>query len=197
MINENQRQVFHILLGIAFIVLIYFEILTAFRIFVILILGVIVSLLSKKYKIPLVWQLLRKFERPSVIKKFPGKGTIFFFVGVLLVLRLFEKDIALASIIILTFGDSISHIIGMKFGRIKHPLNNNGKKKLEGSLAGLIAAFLGALIFVHPLLAFLGALAGMVAEALQLQLNNNEVDDNIIVPLVAGTAMLLARYFLL
>jgi len=197
MINENQRQVFHILLGIAFIVLIYFDVLTAFRIFVLLIFGIIISLLSKKYKISIVWQLLRKFERPSVMKKFPGKGTIFFFVGVLLVLRLFEKDIALASIIILTFGDSVSHIIGMKFGRIKHPFNGNGKKKLEGTVAGTIVAFLGALIFVHPLLAFLGALTGMGAEALQLQLNNNEVDDNIIVPLVAGTVMLLMRYFLL
>ena len=69
----------------------------------------------------------------------------------------------------------------------------NGIKYIEGTVAGTIAGFLGAMIFVIPSWAFLGSLGAMVAEAIEIEMNKRHIDDNIFVPLVAGAIMLLLR----
>lgn len=191
---EVKRQIFHICTGITFILLISLDILNPLRIFIILIAGIMVSLLSKKIKIPIVYWFLERFERKNEQKEFPGKGIIYFFVGVLLVLKLFPKNIALASIVILTFGDSISHLVGMRIGKIKHPLSS--VKLVEGTLVGTLCAFVGALFFVPPLQALLGSIGAMTAEVVEFEMNKKPVDDNFIVPLVAGTIMLIVRLYL-
>jgi len=162
--------------------------------FIILIAGILISILSRKFKIPVIYSFLKLFERKDILKTFPGKGTISFLMGCLLVLQLFEKNIALASIIILTFGDSVSHLFGWHFGRKKHPLNC--LKSIEGNIAGAITGFLGAMLFVSPLTALLASFGAMTAEAVELRMNNKIIDDNIIVPLIAGTIIHLMRLYL-
>ena len=192
---EIRRQAFHICLGLAILILLINNILNSLILFIILIAGILISILSKKFKIPIIYSFLNIFERKDTLKTFPGKGTISFLVGCLLVLQLFERDIALASIMILTFGDSISHLFGWHFGRKKHPLNC--LKSIEGNIAGGITGFLGAmLLHVSPLSAFLASFGAMTAEAVELRMNNQIVDDNIIVPLVAGTILYLMRIYL-
>jgi len=183
-------------IGLVVIFLIYTNILTPLRIFIILVLGIIVSLLSKKYSIPVVSWFLKKYERKDIIKQFPGRGLIFFTAGILLALQLFERNIALASIMVLVLGDSVSHIIGKNFGRTSQPLNGNGKKKLEGTIAGITAGFIGALFFVNPFYALAGSVGGMLAETMQFDLNKREVGDNVIIPIVAGTIMFLLRAYI-
>jgi len=191
---EIRRQAFHICLGLAILILLINNILNSLILFIILIAGILISILSKKFKIPIIYSFLNIFERKDTLKTFPGKGTISFLIGCLLVLQLFEKDIALASIIILTFGDSVSHLFGWHFGRKKHPLNC--LKSIEGNIAGGITGFLGAMLFVSPLFAFLASFGAMTAEVIELRMNNRIVDDNIIVPLVAGTIIHLMRMYL-
>jgi len=142
---ELRRQVFHICLGLAIIILLINNILNSLILFIILIAGILISILSKKFKIPIVYSFLKIFERKDALKTFPGKGAISFLMGCLLVLQLFERDIALASIMILTFGDSVSHLFGLHFGRKKHPLNC--LKSIEGNITGAITGFLGAIIW--------------------------------------------------
>jgi len=191
---EIRRQIFHIFLGLTIVILLANNILNSLILFIILILGIIISVLSRKFKIPVIYFFLNIFERKHTLKTFPGKGTISFLMGCLLVLQLFERDIALASIMILTFGDSISHLFGWHLGRKKHPLNC--LKSIEGNIAGAITGFLGAMLFVSPLSAFLASFGAMTAEAVELKMNNKIVDDNIIVPLVAGTIIHLMRIYL-
>jgi dolichol kinase len=147
--------------------------------------------MSKEAKIPGINWFLKKFEREEVLKKFPGRGAIFFIVGCLLVVKLFDRDIALASIMILTFGDSVSHLFGLYFGKIKHPLN--GLKKLEGNIFGSIAGGFMAMFFVNYIWAFSGALIAMVIEAIEVKMGNNVIDDNILIPLIAGTIMYIFK----
>lgn len=197
--TELKRQSLHIIIGLAVIFLLYKEILTATHLFIILILSGILSLLSLRFRIPIIYWFLRNFERPKQPRRFPGKGFIFFLIGVLLVIKLFERDVALAAIMILTLGDSISHIIGKNFGRVRHPLN--GSKSVEGTIVGVFTGFIGVLILtlliknfsVGLLAAFLGSLVAMSIEALELKLGGGEVDDNIIVPLVSGTVIYLIQ----
>ena len=127
---------------------------------------------------------------------FPGKGTLFFFIGSLLVLKLFDQDIALASIMILTFGDSVSHLFGAKFGRLQNFFNGKSRKLFEGTLMGALAGFFGAVLFVRFPLAFVGSFSAMMAEVIKIDFNDKTLDDNIVVPLVAATVMFLIRTFI-
>jgi len=186
---EIRRQALHVLVGVVTVLLILNNILNAKRIFLLIIFGGFLSILSRKYNLPILSWVLKKFDREDYRKKFPGRGMVFFFVGTLLVLKLFDLNIALASIMVLSLGDSFSHVFGRHIGRIKHPLN--GLKSVEGSFIGVVFGFLGALFFVNFKMAFFGSLVAMFVESLDLKLSDSPVDDNLIVPLVAGTIMLL------
>ena len=85
----------------------------------ILLFGVFLSILSKNYNIPILDWLLLKFERKD--EKIPGKGAICFFLGIFFLLIIFgNSDITLASIMVLTFGDSFSSLVGKSLQRAKH-----------------------------------------------------------------------------
>lgn len=192
---ELGRKITHMLIGIAALLLLINNIITPLIIFIILIIGTLCSLLSLKYRIPIISFFLDNFERPEKKTKLPGMGIILAVVGSLLALQLFERNIALASITILTFADPISHLIGKIFGRTKSFLDK--KKNIEGHLAGIIISSLFAMFFVHPVLAFSGALAAMLFEAIIIEIQKVELDDNLIIPLAAGTAMFLIVEFLI
>jgi diacylglycerol kinase (CTP) len=138
-----------------------------------------------------IHELLEKFERKEDIANFPGKGVIFYFIGTYIVLLLFPKEIAMASIMVLAFGDSASHIYGLHYGKLKNPLSKT--KFMEGTIAGFIFGFIGALVFLPWWEAFFASLAAMIAEAIEIKIGAKQVDDNLIVPFVAGAAVWAVR----
>ena len=189
---ELNRQFFHLFLGLVIVVLLLYGIIDRRAILSIIIVGFILSYLSRIMKLPIIHKLLLKFERKDDLNKFPGKGMIFYFIGCYLALRLFSKDIAMASIMVLALGDSISHIFGIHFGRTRTFLSE--KKFLEGTIAGLMAGFIGALVFLPWKEAFFASLAAMIAETIEVKIGAKQVDDNIVVPLVAGAAIWIVRF---
>ncbi len=186
---EFRRKLFHILLGIAFVALIYFGALRALSLGIILALGIALSLIEKHNKLPFLSLMLDLFERESDRESFPAKGMLFFIAGVFLSVLLFPINIALASIMVLTFGDSFTHIFGVHFGKVKSPLAEH--RFIEGAFAGIIAGFFGALFFVSPLHALIAATAAMLVEAIEFNIPKIQVDDNILIPLVAGASLML------
>ncbi|MBS3097898.1 hypothetical protein J4209_03845 [Candidatus Woesearchaeota archaeon] len=190
---EIKRQLFHIFFGILILVLINFDVLTPLILLIFIIIGIFISLISKKFKIPLIYWFLQNFEREENIRKFPGRGVIYYLIGSLIVVGFFRKDVALASIAILALGDSISHLVGRFKGAIKHPFTD--KKFLEGALAGMIAAFVGSVLFVPPIEAAIASIFAMMAEGLDIGIGLRKVDDNIIVPVVAAISVWLFRLF--
>jgi len=190
---ELKRQSFHILLGPVLILLLEANILDEFRILFLVVFGLILSFISLYIKIPVVSWFLKHFERPEDMKWFPGKGKLFYFLGVLMSLVLFDRDIAYASIIVLAFGDSLSHVISRHYGEIKHPLNQS--RILEGWLIGVIAGWLGAAFFIPIWYAFWASLIAMSIEVLELESMHKIADDNLAVPLAAGTIVHILRYF--
>lgn len=185
---ELRRQAFHIFLGISLLLLLYFKIFTAWHILIILCIGAVISFISLKYRIPVITSLLELFERKGA---HPGRGALCFFVGVLLAIELFPEDIAYAAIIILTLGDSVSHYIGRFHGKWRHPFSDI--KLIEGSIAGWIAGAAGALLFVPYPEAIVAAFFAMAAEATEIEFHHRIVDDNILIPLVAGVTIVLMR----
>lgn len=198
-LNNNQlelkRKILHILVGIIGIILLTYDIFNSLIIFILLIFGIFLSLLSLKYKIPLVNYFLRNFDREEDIKNLPGRGMIFSFVGALLALQLFQRNIALASITILTFSDSISYIVGKYFGKTSSLLDS--RKNIEGSLAGFLVSSILVSFFVPFYLAISGSLIAMLFELLTIKIQELKIDDNLIIPLSSGTAMFLIARFLI
>ena len=188
---EWNRQLFHLFLGITISILLMYGFINKELVLIVIITGIILSYLSKKTRITVICNLLEIFERKEDIKKFPGKGIIFYFIGVYIALLLFSKDIAMASIMVLALGDSISHIYGLHYGKIKHPLSKT--KFLEGTIAGFVAGFLGAVIFIPLAEALIASLAAMIIEAIEIRIGTEQVDDNLIIPVVAGAAVWVVR----
>lgn len=188
---EYRRQIFHILLGVFIAALLIYDFIDKNLLLFAVIFGLIISYLSRKTRIPVIYNLLEVFERKKELDKFPGKGIIFYLIGAYIALLLFSKNIALGSIMILAFGDSISHLFGLHYGKIKHPLSKT--KYLEGTLAGFIAGFLGALVFLPWHEAFFASLAAMAAESVEIKFGMQQVDDNLVIPFAAGAAVWILR----
>src|SRR3989344_1707790 len=121
---EFNRQIFHMLLGIIVVLLLKYGFVNKNIILALISAGFILSFLSAKIKIPVIYGILQKFERKKDLEKFPGKGIIFYFIGIYISLLLFPKEVAMASIMILALGDSVSHIYGLHYGKIRHPLSS-------------------------------------------------------------------------
>lgn len=180
---ELRRQLFHFCLGIVIVLGVSYDILTVKRMLIIFIIGVVLSLLSVNYEVPVISWFLRHFDRKG--EKIPGKGAMFFVLGSLLVLSVFPENIALASVLVLSFGDAFATLIGMHLGRVQSVT----KKTLEGFFAGLVAGFVGALFFVDYFSAFAGSAAAMCFELLTVRFGKHVIDDNLMVPMISGLVM--------
>jgi dolichol kinase len=188
---ELRRKTFHLFLGLFFVSTIYYNLLKWWMVVIILIIGLAVSLISKKIKLPLISWFLEKFERNNHIDSLPGRGVFSIFIGVLLSMILFDKNICLAAIMIWTLGDSVSALVGKHFGTKVHPFNDN--RLIEGTIFGIIAGTLGAMFFVELIPAFLAAFTAMIIESIELRFMEEPIDDNILVPLIAGGVLVILK----
>ena len=109
---------------------------------------------------------------------------IHFALGIAISLLIFPEPISYVAITVLTLGDGGAHIFGMKFGKTKLPFNKG--KNIEGTIFGVIFAFLGAMIFVDPVRALIAAAVGMLVEGIPSPIN-----DNLTIPLVSGLVLAL------
>ena len=187
---ELKRALFHIAICSA-VILVSLKERIVWPLFFLLVAGIIISLISKRYSIPGVQWFLKNFEKPNYIRTFPGKGVLFLIAGCLLVLKLFPDNIAFAAIAILAIGDPVSHIISGNFrGKLLK------KKSLSGLLLGIVLSSTAASIFVTFAYAFTAAVFALAAEILIIKLGEDPVDDNIIIPLVAGTILYLLMAYI-
>ena len=112
-------------------------------------------------------------------------GATWVFIGSILTIAIFPKEIAVISLIYMCIGDTVAGLVGRKFGKMKFY-----DKTIEGSLAGLIVCLLSGFLVQLSLplvVVFSGAFAAMFIELLPIS-----IDDNLSVPLFAGTIMVIA-----
>jgi undecaprenyl-diphosphatase len=186
---ELRRQIAHLVIGAVIVFLIELRLMTVNLMFIILILGLLLSLAYRYHPIPLIHELLQIFERPKDINSFPGRGPIFLVLGSLLALLFFPINIAKAAIVILAVGDSVSHLVGRYFGKTRVPLSKN--KMLEGTVVAIIFSTLSALLFVDIGMAFVASLLTVCVESVYPEKIAHYFDDNLLVPLLAGFIMLM------
>ncbi len=188
---ELRRQTAHLLIGTVIVFLLKLQLINAQILFAITVVGGILVIIARKIRLPIIHTLLEYFERPHHMARFPGRGSFFLILGAALTTYIFEKDIAMAAIMIMAVGDSVTNIVGRHFGKIKNPFNS--KKHLEGTGVAIIASTLAAFYFVPFWAAFIASTISMAIESIDLGWKRFEVeiDDNIIIPLVAGVVMMI------
>lgn len=191
---ELRRQVAHVIIGIIIIIGMQTQLISIRDIMFIFAGGLILVLSYKKYpdKIPVITPMLSFFERREDRMNFPGKGSFFLILGILLSLLLFPQNIALTAIAILTIGDAVTNVVGRYFGEIENPLNP--KKTIEGSLVGFFCSLAAASFFVSFWPAFFASAGAIFVESLQLKIGKIKIDDNLMMPLAAGWILSLWYY---
>ncbi len=137
---------------------------------------------------------LKKFRiyKAKEEKRFSSITT--FLMGVFLSYLLFEESIFVACLGFLIFGDMMAKIIGINYGR-KHIVRSEQVKTLEGT-AGFFAAALTISYFlwitnilpIHT--GLVGAAIATLVEFLPIP-----VDDNVSVPILSGSVMMLMSNF--
>ncbi|MEM4267503.1 MAG: SEC59/DGK1/VTE5 family protein [Candidatus Woesearchaeota archaeon] len=182
---EFRRQVFHLVSGIVLTLLLYFGVISRFHMLVFIPISILISIFSIWYRLPFFAFMLEKFDRKTSL--IPGQGAITFLIGSVAALYLFEKNIAYASILILSLGDSVAPIVGINYGRRRMWFNK--KRYLEGMIAGFVASALAASIFVPFIDAFIASFLAMLIETIEVTLFNRHLDDNLYLPVVAGVVL--------
>jgi len=123
------------------------------------------------------------FTRSSENKKMTGSS--FLFIGASIVAVFFDKDIAVAGLLILSFSDSAAAIVGILFGKTK--LFN---KSLEGSFAFFISSvvilyLLGFSIAQTMFVAFIATITEL--------LSSYKYNDNISIPVSTCIAIYITN----
>lgn len=193
---EIKRKIVHILFCLFFFIMIYFDLVTGWDLLLILLLGIMLSVASRSFEIPIISKFLDAFEREKYRKTFPGKGLIFMVFGILATFQLFKKDLTLAAILMMMTIDPITSILGKYFKLNHFPLKETKNHKIL--LANLFAWAVGSLVacfVLNPIEAIIGALGGTVTEYFEFEVNKDDVDDNLTVPLATATSIIIFRKF--
>ncbi|KUG19300.1 MAG: hypothetical protein KO206_04770 [Methanomicrobiaceae archaeon] len=173
--REILRKTVHLVvgLGIAGFVAVAEQRLAVAVLMLAIFVGFILSdALAKGYTIPLVSPIIERLERREAV---PGTGALFFVLSALFCLVFFEPGIVVLALIVLAVLDSVTTLVGMRFGKTR--IYN--RKTLEGTLAGIAMTSAVLVPFLSPAPALLVAGAAGIVELL------SPVDDNLVIPLCA------------
>lgn len=203
--TEVRRQVMHALIGVVIAAFVWKYPSLWYLVLVVAASGLAFSYLIKsaaaakntvlKKMRSLAVAALGLVERKETIQKFPGKGAITLFLGSGITAAIFEREVAVAAILILAVGDSVSHLAGRLIGRIKHKRPFIEEKMVEGTFIGFIFAAAAAAMLILAWQAIAAAAAGMIVEALHLRIGKIRIDDNLTVPLVAAAVLWALKLF--
>ncbi len=183
--REIGRQIIHMTVGLSFLIPLHLFGIVGFEIFmgILSVLGLTAAYALKCGKrVPIASELVDKFERPEELEKLPGQGTIYFVIGVMIA-GVITFDVKCMDIVItvLSVGDSVSTIVGTRFGTTRIPYSP--RKTLEGSLSGFVAASIASALVTGDLAAstFCSAV-GMMVESLPTP------NDNLTIPIAVALA---------
>ena len=173
--HEVLRKGVHLLVGLSIAIaipLVDMQLVLWAFVFAIFAGFVLSDAISRGYTLPLISRVVLLLERKDVM---PGKGTLYFAIGVFFVLVFFPVQVVIPAIICLAVLDGVATLVGIHYGR--HKIWKS--KSLEGTLAGMITTVV-ALLIMTPLSVPLAIAAAFTAGVVELL---SPVDDNLTIPL--------------
>ncbi|MEK6943080.1 MAG: CTP--2,3-di-O-geranylgeranyl-sn-glycero-1-phosphate cytidyltransferase [Nanoarchaeota archaeon] len=130
--------------------------------------------LELNWRMPFFSQFIRPKEQTRMY------GVIYFLSATIIALAVFDYKIALAALLMTTFGDMMAALVGKKYG---HTLIHRNK-----TWAGFIAELVTNLIVGFFILENIYIILGMAFVATIVETVVDELDDNLLIPLFAGFA---------
>lgn len=180
--REILRKLFHlyqlpVILGYIILRYQFSERVAIFTLVILLMLILEFEMLRLEWKVnfPDPFGIMRKHEKKSVT------GMLYMILATIVVCAVFDFKIALVALLLTVFGDLVSAIVGMQYGkrRIK-----NGKS-WEGFFGGLVANLIVAAIFLweFPIIGIAMAVTASIVEFITYKM-----DDNLTVPIFSAFA---------
>ncbi|MFH0711734.1 MAG: CTP--2,3-di-O-geranylgeranyl-sn-glycero-1-phosphate cytidyltransferase [archaeon] len=178
---EAKRKFIH-LLGFGYVIAYYIALkIFGHRIAILTLLATLLFFITIEFfrviehrKIPIFHFLWRPKEENTL------GGQVYYILGVILALSLFEFPIAIAVILMTIFGDMAAAIFGIAFG--KHWL----KKVPNTAWEGIIAEFVVDIIIGYLIIGNWAIIIPMAAMATFVETVFPHVDDNLAIPVFAG-----------
>ncbi len=175
--KELQRKTVHVtsvLIVIAYFFLPKTVILLILMVLLILFLELEFVRIDLRLKLPFFQQFYREKEKDRLA------GHVFFIMGAIIAISVFDKNIAMAAILMTTFGDTCAAIFGKRFGRTWIPKLKN--RAVEGCMAEFIVDLAIGFMFLDSWL----VIVVMAGTATIVETVVNKMDDNLLIPLFSG-----------
>jgi dolichol kinase len=179
---ELKRKAIHVL-GLVYLLLYYvaFKFFNSKAIAMLVLLSTLIFFIAidffrviERKKIPIFHIFYRAKEENSL------GGQVYYILGMIIALSLFDAQIALAVILMTVFGDMAAAIFGIAFG--KHWIKKIKDTAWEGIIAEFIVdLIIGYLIIGNPVIVIPMALMATFVETIF-----PHVDDNLAIPIFAG-----------
>jgi len=178
---EAKRKFVHIL-GLGYVIIYYVAMkLLGSQIAILILLATLILFIAIEFfrviehrKIPIFHFLWRPKEENTL------GGQVYYLLGLIIALSIFEFPIAIAVILMTIFGDMAAAIFGIAFG--KHWI----KKLHETAWEGIIAEFVVDLIIGYLIIGNWIIIIPMAAMATFVETVFPHVDDNLAIPVFAG-----------
>jgi dolichol kinase len=130
--------------------------------------------LELRKKIPFFHKMWRSKEKSRV------GGQVFFLIGAIICFSIFDIKIAIAAVLMTTFGDMAAALVGKRFGKIWITKD----RALEGIIAELAVDLIICFIVLNNwIIIILMALTATIVETVV-----DKMDDNLMIPLFSGFA---------
>ena len=132
--------------------------------------------LDLNFKLPFFHRFIRPKEEYRVY------GVVFFLSSTIIALAVFDTPIALAAVLMTTFGDMSSAIVGKKYGTTILFRNKTVVGFVTALITNLIVAVIISLLFsINIYIPIIMAFTATIIETL-----TDEMDDNLVVPIITG-----------
>lgn len=142
----------------------------------------IVFLALEYFRLELGWKMpfFSQFIRPKEQNKM--YGVIYFLSATIISLAVFHPKIALAALLMTTFGDMVAALVGKKYGTTLIYRN----KTWAGFSAELATNLVVGFIVLRSLLGGIYIIIGMALVATVVETLVDELDDSLIIPIFSG-----------
>lgn len=144
----------------------------------------ILFLILEYFRLELGWKMpfFSQFIRPKEQNRM--YGVIYFLSATVISLAVFDSKIALAALLMTTFGDMVAALVGKKYGTTLIYRN----KTWAGFLGELITNLIVGFIVLANLPSYIYIVLGMAFVATIVETLVDELDDNLLIPIFSGFA---------
>jgi len=179
--HEVGRKIIHLMMLLVLIAYFFINIFYGRQSAMLFLAALLMAFLILEYlRLELNWNVpfFSKFIRPKEQNRV--YGVIFFISATIISLAAFDFKIAIAALLMTTFGDMAAAIIGKRYGRT----SIFRSKTFAGSMAELIVNLMvGFLVLFRTNILVIIAMAVTATAA---EILTDELDDNLVVPVFSG-----------